>query len=153
MRWSFHGLCGIGSSFPDPALGLADREEKRKTGAVTGWRLGSWTGGDGDQERLRGRRRGRGPAEGLTVGGAAGGAVAGAVAHLDALPPHLQETGVGDARLAGVAEALLVVATVVGDVDGRPGRPGRGLLQVGAGQAVARLVLLQHARNKLRVSL
>lgn len=89
--------------------------------------------------------------DGLTVRGAAGGAVAGAVAHLDALPAHLQQTRVRDASLAGVAEALLVVAAVVGDVDGRPGGPGRGLLQVGAGQGVARLVLLQRGRNKLRL--
>lgn len=89
-------------------------------------------------------------AEGLTVGGAAGGAVAGTVAHLDALPSHLQLTGVGDASLAGVAEALLVVAAIVGDVDGCPGGPGRGLLQVGAGLGVARLVLLQYGWNKLR---
>lgn len=92
-------------------------------------------------------------AEGLTVCGAASGAVAGAVAHLDALPSHFQQTRFRDASLASVAEALLVVAAVVGDVDGRPGGPGRGLLQVGAGQAVARLVLLQHGRNKLRLSI
>lgn len=49
----------------------------------------------------------------LTVCGAAAGAVAGAVAHLDALPPHLQQAGVGQARLAGVAETLLIVTTVV----------------------------------------
>lgn len=91
-----------------------------------------------------------GGAEGLTVGGAARGAVAGAVAHFDALPPHLQQSRVGDASLAGVAEALLVMAAVVGDVDGRPGRPGRGLLQVGAGQGVARLVLLQQRWSKLQ---
>lgn len=45
------------------------------------------------------------------------------------------------------------MAAVVGDVDGRPGGPGRGLLQVGAGQGVARLVLLQCGRNKLRLSI
>lgn len=49
----------------------------------------------------------------LTVCGAAAGAVAGAVAHLDALPPHLQQARVGQARLAGVAETLLVVTAVV----------------------------------------
>lgn len=102
---------------------------------------------------MRGRRRNRGQAKGLTVCGAASGAVAGAVAHLDALPAHLQQTRVRDASLAGVAEALLVVAAVVGNVDGRPGGPGRGLLQVGAGQGVARLVLLQCGRNKLRLSI
>lgn len=45
------------------------------------------------------------------------------------------------------------MAAVVGDVDGRPGGPGRGLLQVGAGQGVARLVLLQFGWNKLRLSI
>lgn len=83
----------------------------------------------------------------LTVSGAAGGAVAGAVAHLDPLPAHLQQARVGHACLACVAEALLVVAPVVGDVYGGPGRPGRGLLHVGARQGVARLVLLQHKRQ------
>lgn len=88
----------------------------------------------------------------LTVRGAARGAVAGAVAHLDPLPAHLQQARVGHARFARVAEALLVVAAVVGDVDGGPGRPGRGLLHVGAGQGVARLVLLQQRnRNKTQI--
>lgn len=88
----------------------------------------------------------------LTVRGAAGGAVAGAVAHLDPLPAHLQQARVGHARFARVAEALLVVAAVVGDVDGGPGRPGRGLLHVGAGQGVARLVLLQQRdQNKTQI--
>lgn len=41
------------------------------------------------------------------------------------------------------------MAAVVGDVDGRPGRPGRGLLQVGAGQGVARLVLLEQKKKKI----
>lgn len=59
----------------------------------------------------------------LTICGAAAGAVAGAVAHLNALPPHLQQVGVGQARLAGVSEALLVVTAVVRDVHRRPGRP------------------------------
>lgn len=40
------------------------------------------------------------------------------------------------------------MAPVVGDVDGGPGRPGRGLLHVGARQGVARLVLLQQWKNK-----
>lgn len=89
---------------------------------------------------------------GLTVRGAARGAVAGAVAHLDPLPAHLQQARVGHARFARVAEALLVVAAVVGDVDGGPGRPGRGLLHVGAGQGVARLVLLQQRnRNETQI--
>lgn len=35
------------------------------------------------------------------------------------------------------------MAAVVRDIDGGPGRPGGGLLQVRAGQGVARLVLLQ----------
>lgn len=88
----------------------------------------------------------------LTVRGAARGAVAGAVAHLDPLPAHLQQARVGHARLARVAEALLVVAPVVGDVDGGPGRPGRGLLHVGARQGVARLVLLQQTdKTKCKV--
>lgn len=59
----------------------------------------------------------------LTVGGAAAGAVAGAVAHLDALPPHLQQAGVGQPRLARVSETLLVVTPVVRNVHRRPGRP------------------------------
>lgn len=63
----------------------------------------------------------------LTVCGAAAGAVAGAVAHLDALPPHLQQARVGQARLAGVAETLLVVTAIVWNVHRRPGRPGSRL--------------------------
>lgn len=87
-------------------------------------------------------------ADGLTVCGAARGAVTGAVTHLNPLPSHLQQTRVGDASLTCVAEALLVMAAVVGDVNGRPGGPGRGLLQVGAGKGVARLILLQDGRMK-----
>lgn len=75
--------------------------------------------------------------DGLTVCGAARGPITGAVTHLNPLPSHLQETRVGDASLASVAEALLVMATIVGDVNGRPGGPGCGLLQVGAGEGVA----------------
>ncbi len=84
----------------------------------------------------------------LTVSGAAGGPVAGAVAHLDPLPAHLEQAGIRDASFARVAETLLVVAAVVGDVDGRPGSPGCGLLQVRTWQGVARLVLLQSQRRK-----
>lgn len=73
----------------------------------------------------------------LTVRGAAGGSVAGAVAHLDPLPAHLQQAGIGNASFARVAEALLIVAPVVRDVDGGPGGPRRGLLQVRTGQGVA----------------
>lgn len=40
------------------------------------------------------------------------------------------------------------MAAIVGDVNGRPGGPGRGLLQVGAGKGVARLILLQDGRMK-----
>lgn len=40
------------------------------------------------------------------------------------------------------------MAAIVGDVNGRPRGPGRGLLQVGAGEGVARLVLLQDGRMK-----
>lgn len=82
-------------------------------------------------------------ADGLTVCGAARGPVTGAITHLDPLPSHLQQTWVGDASLACVAEALLVMAAIVGDVNGCPGGPGRGLLQVGAGEGVTRLILLQ----------
>lgn len=85
----------------------------------------------------------RGLRSALTVGGAAGGSVAGAVAHLDPLPAHLQQAGIWDASFARVAEALLIVAAVVRDVDRGPGGPGCGLLQVGTRQGVARLVLLQ----------
>lgn len=88
-------------------------------------------------------RGGRVPAGSLTVGGAAAGPVAGAVPHLDPLPPHFQQVRVRQAGFARVPEPLLVVAAVVGDVDGRPGRPGRGLLQLGARRGVAGLVLLQ----------
>lgn len=73
----------------------------------------------------------------LTVRGAAGGSVAGAVAHLDPLPAHLQQAGIGNASFARVAEALLIVAPVVRDVDRGPGGPRRGLLQVRTGQGVA----------------
>lgn len=64
----------------------------------------------------------------LTIGGAAAGAVAGAVAHLDALPSHLQQVGVGQPRLAGVSETLLIVTAVVRDVHWCPGRPRSRLL-------------------------
>lgn len=40
------------------------------------------------------------------------------------------------------------MAAIVGDVNGRPGRPGRGLLQVGARERVARLVLLQEGGGR-----
>lgn len=83
----------------------------------------------------------------LTVCGAAAGPVAGTVPHLDPLPPHLQQIRVRQAGLARVAEALLVVAAVVRDVDWRPGRPGRGLLQLRAGVGIARLVLLGEKRR------
>lgn len=39
------------------------------------------------------------------------------------------------------------MAAAVGDVDGGPGGPGRGLLQVRAGQRVAGLVLLPETLN------
>ena len=78
----------------------------------------------------------------LTISGAASGAVAGAVAHLDPLPAHLQQVGVGHTRFTGVAEALLIMAAVVRDVDRGPGRPWSGLLQIRTGEGVAGLVLL-----------
>lgn len=78
----------------------------------------------------------------LTVCGAAAGPVAGTVPHLDSLPSHFQQVWVGQAGFAGVPESLLVVATVVGDVDRRPGRPGRGLLQLRTRIGVTGLVFL-----------
>lgn len=83
-----------------------------------------------------------GPGGPLTIRGAAAGSVAGTVPHLDSLPSHFQQVWVRQAGFAGIAEPLLVVAPVVRDVDGCPGRPGRGLLQLGARVGVARLVLL-----------
>lgn len=78
----------------------------------------------------------------LTVCGAATGSITGTVPHLDSLPSHFQQIWIRQAGFAGVAEPLLIVAPVVRDVDGRPGSPGCGLLQLGARVGVARLVLL-----------
>lgn len=78
----------------------------------------------------------------LTVSGAASGTVAGAVAHLNPLSPNFQKTWVRDARFASVAESLLVVPTIVRDIDWCPWSPGCCLLEVRTWQGVARLVLL-----------
>lgn len=119
---------------------MSHRKEKSRA-VLLGARMRSracprrWTGPRGG---------GRVPAESLlTVRGAAAGPVAGAVPHFDSLPPHFQQIRIGQAGFARVPKPLLVVAAVVGDVDGRPGRPGRGLLQLGARVGVAGLVLLE----------
>lgn len=78
----------------------------------------------------------------LTICGAAAGSITGTVAHLNSLPPHFQQVGVRQAGLAGVPEPLLIVATIVRDVDRRPWSPGRGLLQLGTRVGVTGLVFL-----------
>ena len=78
----------------------------------------------------------------LTVCRAAAGSVTRTVSHLDSLSSHFQQIWIRQAGFARVAKSLLIVAPVVRDVDGRPGRPGCGLLQLGARVDIARLVLL-----------
>lgn len=78
----------------------------------------------------------------LTIRGAAAGAVTRTIPHFDSLSPHFQQIRVGKAGFARVSKPLLVVASVVRDVDGRPGRPGRGLLQLRARVGITWLVLL-----------
>lgn len=60
----------------------------------------------------------------LTVSGAASGSIAGAVAHFNPLSSYFQETWVGDPRFAGVAETLLIVASIVRNIDRGPRSPG-----------------------------
>lgn len=86
---------------------------------------------------------GKSPQNPLTIRGAAAGPVTGTVPHFYPLPSYFQQIWIWQASFTGIAKPLLIVASVIRDVDGCPGGPWCGLLQLWACIGVTRLVFLE----------
>jgi hypothetical protein len=90
-----------------------------------------------------------GMASPLTVCGAATGSIAGTVPHFYPLSSYFQQIWIWQASFTGIAETLLIVTSIVRDVDRGPGCPGCGLLQLRACIGVTRLVFLEVRKHSM----